>query len=382
MFFQLVMLIPFILIGSAYFGIQRFMNSFEKEYGSGKYTNVSANKGQIISVTRKYKADTKYHIQLIKENWFTKLLKFTGFSKEFQTGNTEFDDFFYIVSDDPKTCDHLAVNKEVQDSMSTLIKDFESHGWKYIHFISDGSNVSIEFKSEEKRKSDTFDEKEFNRLVDEHVSPILEILSDPLITSNLEVHHKTVKKINKVSVILSSFAGILTFYVLFTLRSSDYWYLDLKSLFGLMALFAFGIAFFYVSYILKSFRGHSRIYKLLLHPTFAIFMSTFLSFYIFTRFTNVYLDDTVSKYALCTIKDKDVFRPRRGSPKYILTVTHPFYHGELLEIDVPSKFYSSVQVNKEIELGIKDGYWGYEWVFSLSSTPSLRSNYIQRKIRT
>jgi hypothetical protein len=382
MFVQLVMLIPFLLIGSAFFGIQRFMNSFEKDYGSSNNTKVNAYKGTIISVERKYKSDTKYHIQLINENWFTKLLKFTGFSKEFQTGNTEFDEFFYIVSDDPKTCDILAANKDVQNQIYTLANAFENHGWRYIHLISDGSNVNIVFKNKEKLKNDEFDESEFNRLIDEHMAPILQVLRNPMVVSDLEVHHKTVKLINKVSIVLSSIAGILAFYIMFTLRSSDYWYLDLKSLFGSMALLGLGVVLFYVSYILKSFRGHSRIYRLLLYPTFAIFFSTFLSLYIFTRFSNVYLDESASKYALCTVKDKETFKPRRGSRKYTLTITHPFYYGELLEIHVPSKFYNSVQINKDMEIGIKDGYWGFEWVSSLSSTASSRSHYIQRKIRS
>ena len=275
----------------------------------------------------------------------------------------------------------MNANKDIQEYISSMAKTMSDHGWRFTNFISDGSNVSVIFASRDKIKSEDFQEHDFNRLLDKQILPVVKILSDPLVASDPEPLHNTAMTIQKASMILSSIAAVLGMYVLYTLRAVEYWYIDLKNLFLSMAFVGLGAVFFYVSYILKNFRGHSRIYNLLILPTVAIFFTGFLSLYVFTRYTNVYLDKSQPKYALCTIKNKDTKHRRRASDKYVLTLTHPFYFGELLDINVPSKFYRSIEVNDQIQIGVNGGYWGFEWISSISSTPSATA-YTPKKIRS
>lgn len=381
MLFQLIMLIPFLLIGTAFFAIKRFMDSFSEEYGSNNQTNVNAYKSKVISVDRKYKSDTKFHIELIKENWFTKLLKFTGFSKELQTGFAQFDNYFYIVADDPRTCDIITAQDELQHKLYTLAKTIDNNDWEYVKLISDGSYVQITLKPKKKLELENFNENDFNKELDKHMHPIVDILADPIITSNPAPNSNVVKLILRASIVLSSIATILFVYILFTLRYPNYVYIDINDMFISIAFISSGVVFLYISYILKFFRGQTRIYALLIHPTLAIFFSTFLSFYIFTRFSNIYFDHSTKQFAACTIENKEVHRPRRGANQYILTITHPYYYQESLDIHVPAEFYNEINVNHQVEIGINEGYWGFEWISSISSTLK-SSTYLARKIRT
>ena len=379
--FQLVMLIPFILGGTVFFGIQRFIGSFEEAYGASRKTTVRHNKGSVVSLSRKYGSKTDFHIRLIRENWLTRLLKRLGLSKEMRTGDRAFDALFYIVSDDPRTCDVFTAQKTVQSHLYSMVGDMDDVGWKFTEFLSDGDTVTTVFHSKTKRKSRDFGEDAYDRLLDEHISPVLEILEDPAVVSEPEPLDAAAKRVRKTTLFLSAAASILGLYVLYTLRAVDYWYVSRLSLLAVTAGAATLTVFLYAGYISRTFMGQSRIYALLLLSPAALFFSTFLGLYVFLRYSNVYLDESQPSYAVCTVQGKEIKQGRRSPRRYVLAVTHPFYFGERLEVNVPAAFYEGTTQGGEIELGIKKGFWGFAWIASLSLSP-LASVYAPGKIRT
>lgn len=378
--FQLIMLLPFILFQILYFAYKRYKRVTGGNRNEKFRTEVESSKRNITYVSRVYEAPTQFHLQLVRENPLTHLLKAVGLAKELQTGDTAFDDYFYIVSDDPKTCEHIAGNPQLLAHLSDAVDTMIGLDFKFVGVISDGNHFSIRFKQIQKVKTEAFEEYAFNRTLDKCLLPVIDTLKDPMIVSDPEPYAKTADLVRKSTLLLSSLATALGFYMFFLVREPEKWYFDGIALYVIAALWASGITLLYIAAVLILFAGQSRIYSLLAKPVAAVFLTLFLGVYLVLRFSNVYMDPSKPRYALCTLKAKNHYRHRKAPDRYTLTMTHPLYRDELLKIDVPHSFYDTVRIDDELELGFHHGFWGYEWVDSLSKTVT-HTQYVERSLR-
>lgn len=132
-------------------GLYRWAAAFSSDKPSQQIGNI-----EYSETRRKNKrGDTTYHrigvrltgnviFAMTKESLWDGFYKQIGFSREFQTGNREFDEHIYIASDHPEFCEALRDNA----ALRTLVRDLLTNGFEKIW--SDGrmlyaaANESIE----------------------------------------------------------------------------------------------------------------------------------------------------------------------------------------------------------------------------------------------
>ena len=370
MIFDLIVLAVFGFLGLIFFSIRYYIKEFSKEYSTDhfvtQYSPSYLTKGHLRKFKKYYRLSSRFIIKLERETFFTKILKSVGLVKEFQVKNKLFDDRFFILSDDPSTCNNLAKNEELQKEINSLYNTLEKEQiiFRYIKCNKGHLSIAINVKNDDKVEDEVDDyAKEIEPIVDKHMKAIKEILQDPYMFSEPQKFDKQYKNIKTVSKVLFAVSLVLLFYVVTKINASDYYYFERTPIIFQSILIGLGILGLYLNYLVRKFKATARFYELLILPSISIFLAISLSSYLFIYFENIFLDKSKSLKQTSKIVQK-VYKEDTKSHKarFIFVIIDPIDKTKNLNMYVRAEKYVSKDVNDLIKFDVKKGYFGYRWI--------------------
>lgn len=144
------------------------------------------------------KSDLNIDFSIKKEIFIDKLFKFLGVSIECQINNIQFDDKFYIVTDDKNICNYLKNNKNLQEELSKLLEICEENSLKFTAFYFKGNRLWVHILKDKQEAI-------------EKLIPILFNITDIFNNDSEEIRKTVVKNEStfKISILLSISSAII-----------------------------------------------------------------------------------------------------------------------------------------------------------------------------
>ena len=330
------------------------------------YVSQISSKKSVWSTTLRFPFQSQTIFKLSPEKKIDGLFKKFGLSKEFQTGDSEFDRKIYIA------CDSLSFNKSLNENieMKEIILDLSAYDLKSIS--CDGEWVSIQVKG------DMGEDQRFISLSHQLVQK-LGLVKERWVRENRDAYFG---KMILIEVLLWSIATYAVMGV-FELWATDRpVYVDplpmVKSgvICGVIGGIIFTLMVFY------QMRGSSRSHRIIIESLIVILCSFPIGGIAILSDLNLYFDRSPSEFVETKIVEKFSLRHvsyTRGSSrirrKRVTYTNHlriqqqPVAYGGKLPstIEIDYRLYQLVSVNQDIFIEIGQGRFHFPWYRSIKT---------------
>ena len=343
-------------INAAWKGEQGFTSGISYQY------KILRNKHGIVGVMIGIDGPREFDYTFKKENSVDRFCKFIGLSVEHQTGNKEFDDLVYIVSDNLQLHRLISVNNKILNTVIELFKSDKKFNCELKEIRNNSGRLWLKYRT----KSG------FNEIqVPEISSGVVSLLQT--IAGELEqIPQYAINKwkdpfVIKAAIILAistalAINGLVHIVRLVWTRIPfivDTKQLILDSLYwgvGII-IFLFVITLFLLG---RSARTHLVMVELLFIGMFGAITTAFIEM----RDMNIELDNSAATMYEVKAVNKRISRSRR-STSYHLYLEDWNKEEARKNVTVSSDFYRSVSVGDSLVVRQKSGYLKYRWVESI-----------------
>ncbi len=328
------------------------------------YVSKISSKKSVWSTTLRFPFQSQTIFKLSPERKIDGLFKKLGLSKEFQTGDSEFDRKIYIA------CDSFSFNKSLTENVEVkeIILDLLVYDLKFIS--CDGELISINVKG------DMGEDQRFISLGHQLVQKLSHV-KESWVRENRDVYFG---KMILIEVLLWSIATYAAMEIWELWAADRRVYVDLLPLVksgvicGVIGGFLFTLMVFY------QMRGSSRSHRIIIESVIVILCSFPIAGIAILSDLNLYFDRSPSEFVETKIVAK--FSQRyihysRGSSRVRrkrVTYTHhlriqqqPLAYGGNLpsNIEIDYRLYQLVSVNQEIVIEIGQGRFHFPWYRSI-----------------
>ncbi len=324
---------------------------FGNRHYSFKYYQGSKNNPSYfaIYITPKYTRMTKGFL-LRTETWFDRFFKRLGIISEIETGDREFDDYFYIIPKDENFTRAFLSSDENRE----LIKNLYKVGF---------NKITIGQKRLEARVTPVKSNTEFDKQkIEDVVSKLLKLEEN--ITKNRVIYAEELKDSKKIPrIILFVISAISVILALFFYFYSISFFkpLDLMLIYKNIFIYYFLslILFAWLSLIILKGRATSH-YEWLSLVGIMIFNLFFLISGL-TMFINGKYDTSTKTEHNATVLKK-YYRQSKNSKDYYVVLTS-WRAGKYEEkLRVSRDFYNRIKKGDGLKIYTKAGKLGYEWI--------------------
>lgn len=325
-----------------------------------KYKTVS-NKDEVKKVFVGIDSVSNYDYAFKKEHSVDNFFKKIGLSNEYQTGNLEFDNNIYIISDDNYLHSQLSSNEKIINIILQIFSLNGTYNCKIKEIRNNSGQLWIEFKTIEK----------FNKNIIPTISskfvPLLSQLSKELInTTNNDVKVQLRDPfIIKASIILATSSGLAIngFYHLIGLYYVNLPFtIDTEQLLIDSILVGSGIIFILISFALFFLKRSSRTHLILIELLLIGYFGAISTSYVELRNLNIELSQSTSDIYKTKVIDKTISKNRKSSDTYYLHVKNWNNSNEIVKIKVSLSTYDKFSKNQYINIYQKNGYLNYRWI--------------------
>ncbi|WP_419769985.1 MAG: hypothetical protein ACNI3C_11700 [Candidatus Marinarcus sp.] len=138
--FNFIMYFIYILPKKSWKGIDETYNDISYKY------KIISHKGKVMRLLLGINGIEGYDYSLKKENSIDRFFKRIRISYEFQSGNIEFDDSIYIISDDTYLHHQLSKNQEITNIILKILSFDNTYNCKIMQIHNKVGQLWIEFK--------------------------------------------------------------------------------------------------------------------------------------------------------------------------------------------------------------------------------------------
>lgn len=341
---------------SLYFLINRFQKNWDANslyHKSRHYIRgtKSFEKGFYIGCVGNNSLSVDFSIK--KESFIDRFFKKVGIAIECQVDNKEFDDNFYIITDNEQLCTYLKNQSKFQNEISIILKICKKNDLKFEGFFFKGNRLWVHILKDK--------EEPIHELLP-HLFNLIDIFN----TDSKEIRRiKTSDKfIIKAGIILAINTAIviasmgLVIFLNFSSRGFiiENWGLIKLSIFisGIIVLI---FTLIVLNILGKSSRTHLVIFEIL---TLGFLGFSFGTYSVLNKI-NINYDTSIPDTFIARLVKKDVVHSTRGGvSKYYFYIRKS--HGGIKKIRVTSDLYRKFNKKEIVKVYIKKGLFHFEWV--------------------
>ncbi len=278
------------------------------------------------------------------EGWFQKLSKSLGFATEFQTNDLDFDNKFYISSDDPQFCNKLRAG-----SIRQSIKTIFNFGVKAINTEKGRFNASMRDASPvpDPAVADPV-AKEMHALAEQ----ISSIALNPLSPCKSLAKQAQIAMWFMIGSLIAAVVCVATF---------SYKLVDYTGLLRSSALYAVPVIFAMFFIVRVVFSGSSRGTTVFGAALLAGIPAIALASYDAHYYLNVYHDQSEPTFRTQYVNRTYTTR-HKNRTRYHVEVDNWHRPGEKLSISIGYATYNRIRPGSRIVLKTHPGYLGAEWI--------------------
>ncbi len=342
--------------------IQKNWKAYTHNYKGREYILGGNNSKSGFLIGCESKVDLKIDLTIKRETVIDKFFKFIGLSVECQVDCKEFDNKFYIVTEDKKLCSYLKSAKHVQDELSKLLQICEENSLKFKSFNFRGNRLWVDIK---KSKKDSNKE-----LIIPCLFNLLDFLAED--AESIKGSELKDKFILKAGIILSISSASLITAVLLMLSSEfgDVYYLvetgalvNLSFFIASFFIFAFVIIIIYI--LGRSSRTHLVLIEVLIIGYIGFTLLTFIGL----EKVNIDYDNSRPEIFTSQITKKHISRSRRGGSSYYFYLSNWKNHNEIKKVRVSNKNYNNFKSLSYVSIYLKKGRVYIPWISNIKNAP-------------
>lgn len=355
MYFAFGFIILFSL--SLYFLINRYKKNWNAErhhYKGRNYIRGSRLFEDGFYLGCEANSNLNINFSIKEEKIIDKLFKNLGISIECQVENKEFNDKFYIVTEDEKICMYLNDANEMQEELSKLLKICGKNSLKFQGFFFKEDRLWIHILKGKQEK-------------------IEEVI--PLLFNLIDIFNRDTKKIEKLKLdntfidkssfllAISNSIGIAGLGIsIFSSFSIKAYLLDNWGLIKLSFIPSTIILLILVAIVLNVLGRSSRTHLVLMNFLFVSYIGlTFASFELLKKI-NIDFDKSIPSSFITKIIKKEVSHSTKGSSSYYFFINNWKNLGIRNKIKITRFSYNEFNTGEIIKIYIKKGRVGFEWI--------------------
>ncbi|MDH5737656.1 MAG: hypothetical protein OEZ23_05065 [Gammaproteobacteria bacterium] len=360
----------FVVVASAciaYVGVTHIWKGIPGEVDGLAYIyNIREGKLGLQGFFLGVEATTGYDYAFKRETGFDRFFKKMGLSKEFQSGDEDFDNLIYVLSDNKQLHRQIVHNAEIREAIQNLFKLESQYNFKLKEVRHRAGRLWIKIAGlSEFRKEDI-------PKVASTAVPVLKTVSESLIQSQSRSLRWKDPFIIRSVLLLSLSAGLLANGLIHLVRV--FWIdipftMDQIPLFvDALSLTAVIVVMFLIAVLLllgRSSRAHIVLLEVLLIGGIGAFATSLVEL----RDLNIEWDNSPGQEFDLVLENKKIHRRRRAT-SYNLYVTGWLDSERREKITVSSEFYDSLKIGDRLRLVQREGYLGYRWVEALEKIKS------------
>lgn len=329
-----------------------------KEHITARYSyleHTTKNKhGHVISHILAIPFKSSLYFNIYPENSGSRWLKKCGLAYEFQTGDTAFDEEYFLAIDHYYMIKLLREQKQIRDLIQQVfhLNEMTPKNFKVLEIFSDGDVLGIKFNAVHLSENLIYKLYEFKKNLQDMLKEGGHRFVDHFFSKQMIVDGIV------LSFVTYAFSSLIEYFY-----ATQYLHATRKILFNgsYLSVIIFTLLFlFYKKLMSGSARSHMSFWW--------NFIASALSLVIICSQTlldlNIYFDRSEIKQYSTFVNEK-VEQRRRRSRNYYLDLTFseknfPYY------IKVPEKVYSNTPENKDIIIEYRSGYLGYPYLVSIN----------------
>jgi hypothetical protein len=347
-----------------FFGLQRYKAKWKGEPRSikgikYKYKAVT-HKGSTTKVFIGCDVIEEVCFAIKIEKWWDKFFKSIGISVEHQVGVDEFDNLYYLITDNQSLCSLFSGSVELQEKAQEIKTLCNKHELKFKKLLCRHGRIWLELIP--KKKSEKPDITRISMDLVPALKKIADILKNNQSFFLDEKHDPFIIKAMIILAISTGLAinGAVHLYRLaifdmpFIVNNSPLFNASLPWGLGIIVLLIFVTLIF----LGRTARTHLVLIELILIGSFGAITSS----YMMMRDVNIDMDTGSPEYFSVKVHDKRISRSRRSTTHYINVDDWANNMKGKVELSVSSEIYykfSRGQLAKIIQM---PGYMGYPWV--------------------
>lgn len=308
------------------------------------------------------KSDLNIDLSIKKENFIDKLFKFLGVSVECQINNVEFDNKFYLVTDNKNICNYLRNNKNLQEELSKLLEICEENSLKFNGFYLKGNRLWVHILKNK--------EESISKLI-----PILFNIMD-IFNNDLEEIKKTIIKTEstfKISIFLSISSAIVitaTCLFIYTTYSFKIYEVNVWDLIKLSFIPATTILLILMFSVIKVLGKSSRTHLVLIEFLILGYVGLIMISYEILKEININFDTSLPRAFVTKIINKEINHSRKGPTTYYLYLSEWENSKIKKKIKISSSIYKKYENNDIVKIYIKKGKLNVEWILEIQKASS------------
>jgi hypothetical protein len=349
---------------SVYFGLQRYKANWKGESRSIKGIRYQykafVNKGNTNKILIGCDVIDEVCFAIKIEKWWDKFFKSIGVSVEHQVGVDEFDNLFYLITDNQSLCSLFSGSVELQESAQKIKDLCSKHGLKFKKLLCRHGRIWLELVPKHRRE-----EPDVTR-ISLDIVPVLKKVSDILKNNqSFFLDEKHDPFIIKAMIILAISTGlaingavhlyrIIILDLPFIVDNTPLFQASLPWGLGMIGLLIFATLFF----LGRTARTHLVLIELFLIGSFGAITTS----YMMMRDINIDMDTGSPEYYSVTVHDKRISRSRNNTTHYIKVDDWTNNKKGRVELTVSSEIYYRFARGQMAKIIQMPGYMGYAWV--------------------
>ncbi len=319
------------------------------------------------------KSDLNIDLSIKKENFIDKLFKFLGVSVECQINNIEFDNKFYLVTDNKNICNYLKNKKNFQEELSKLLEICEEDSLKFNGFHFKGNRLWVHILKNK--------EESVKKLI-----PILFNITD-IFNNDSEEIKKTIIKTEstfKISILLSISSAIVitaTCLFIYTSYSFKVYEVNVWDLIKLSFIPATTILLILIFVIIRILGKSSRTHLVLIEFLIIGYIGLITIFYEILKEININFDTSLPHTFITKIVNKEINHSRKGPTTYYLNLSEWENLKIKKKIKISSSTYKKYENDDIVKIYIKKGRLNVKWILDIEKASTQESSkFVNEKI--
>lgn len=311
------------------------------------------------------KSDLSIDLSIKKENFIDKLFKFLGVSIECQINNIEFDNKFYLMTDNKNICNYLKNSKNLQEELSKLLEICEEDSLKFNGFYFKGNRLWVHILKNK--------EESVKKLI-----PILLNITD-IFNNDSEEIKKTIIKTEstfKISILLSiSSAIVITATCLFIYKTYSFKIYEVNEwdLINLSFIPATTILLILIFVVIRILGKSSRTHLVLIEFLILGYIGLVTIFYEILKEININFDTSLPHTFITKIVNKEINHSRKGPTTYYLNLSEWENLKIKKKIKISGSTYKKYENNDIVKIYIKKGRLNVEWISEIQKASTEES---------
>ena len=304
-----------------------------------------------INLPSKYKDCSSIH----KETLLDKFFKLICISQEFQCNDKQFDQKYYITSENHSFCKELYNNKQAREIIDKLFS-------LPIKFLGTERNMLWVNHKEDYKPP----EEEIENIVT-NLYLLLEIIEQLDYTASDEYLVEKWRFVIKTSGKFYLLAIGLVIYIMCFEK------LILDGMFESSLKYSLPIALILSLFVIKTFFRSSRGHQAVKYSIMILLPLVSILIYDIMYILNVALDSSKATIYEVSVISKEKRRRAKGGTSYKIRTT-PFLSAHKQYTLYDSRdLYNCLNIGDEVKLSIKDGFFGFKWIES--ETPIMQCSF-------